>query len=249
MTDLHPALDDYRRLLRDAVARDLTRRAPRRRLHLAPVAAVVAAVIVVAVLTIGGGPAQTANAAILRATVAALTPPPGTILHEQATVTIPGSAPAPFELWAQANPPHAYRVIKWGHEGSFNGTSFSSYDASTNTIASGAPGPVAGSSHEPVDVAATLRALVQAGNAQVVGTTTIQGTPAYELSVSGSGDPWENGTAYVAQSDYRPLLIETTADNETIDFSTYEYLPATAANLALLDLVAQHPGANVVQGG
>jgi hypothetical protein len=140
-------------------------------------------------------------------------------------------------------------VIKWGHEGSFNGTSFSNYDATTNTISTGASGPVAGSSHDPVDEAATLRTLVQAGKAQVVGTTTIDGTPAYELSVSGSDDPWLNGTAYVAQSNYHPLAIETTADNETIRYSTYEYLRATSSNLALLDLTVQHPSATVVQGG
>jgi hypothetical protein len=33
-----------------------------------------------------------------------------------------------------------------------------------------------------------------------------------------------------------------------LHFETYEYLPATAANLSLLDLSAQHPGATVKSG-
>jgi hypothetical protein len=33
-----------------------------------------------------------------------------------------------------------------------------------------------------------------------------------------------------------------------VHFETYEYLPATAANLSLLDLSAQHPGATVQNG-
>ena len=81
--------------------------------------------------------------------------------------------------------------------------------------------------HAPLDAAATLRALVQSGNASVVGTTTIDGVAAYELQVSGAPDATLDGTAYVAQSDYRPLLIQTTS-GETISYSTYEYLPASA---------------------
>jgi hypothetical protein len=70
-----------------------------------------------------------------------------------------------------------------------------------------------------------------------------------------------NGTFDVAKSDYRPLLVQTTLTGargdpgcaqgqclETIHMETYEYLPATAANLSLLDLSAQHPGATVKSG-
>ena len=55
------------------------------------------------------------------------------------------------------------------------------------------------------------------------------------------------GTAYVATSDYRPLVIDYNANGgQTISFEAYEYLPANAINLSLLNLVAQHPGARVV---
>ena len=53
------------------------------------------------------------------------------------------------------------------------------------------------------------------------------GVAAYELQVSGAPDATLDGTAYVAQSDYQPLLIQT-ANDETISYSTYEYLPSSA---------------------
>jgi hypothetical protein len=55
-----------------------------------------------------------------------------------------------------------------------------------------------------------------------------------------------------AQSDKHPLLAQTAVAcgsgtcAETVRFQIYEYLPATSANLALLDLRAQHPGARSV---
>ena len=61
-----------------------------------------------------------------------------------------------------------------------------------------------------------------------------------------------NATYDIAQSDYHPLLVQGTTQcqqgpcPETVQFQTYEYLPETAANLNLLDLSAQHPGATVV---
>ena len=43
---------------------------------------------------------------------------------------------------------------------------------------------------------------------------------------------------------YRPLEIDSTKGG--IVFSTYEYLPATPANDALLAVTTAHPGATVV---
>jgi hypothetical protein len=48
-----------------------------------------------------------------------------------------------------------------------------------------------------------------------------------------------NGTVYVSRSDYRPLLIDTTAyGGERIRFQTYEYLPRTAENARILSRAA-----------
>jgi hypothetical protein len=106
-------------------------------------------------------------------------------------------------------------VLKWGHQKT-------------------------GSSGAPYDPAAKLRSLVKSGKAQVTGTATINGVAAYKLSVSGSSDRFLNGTAYVAQSDYHPLEIDTTGNGgERIVFQTYQYLPATTANLAVMRAAAR----------
>jgi hypothetical protein len=216
MTELHAGLALYRDQLRDAVALDLDRGrgAPRRRARatraLIPAAGLAAAGIAVALVATGASPpVPSADAAIMRHVTAALTAPPATILHERALVTS-GSTTATYELWQQSAPPHSYRVIKWGHEGS-------------------------GTGGEPTDPAAELRALVASGNAHVDASVTFDGVPAYKMSVSGSADKFLNGTAYVARSDYYPLEIDTTSGGgERIVVQAYEYLPATAANLAKL---------------
>ena len=88
--------------------------------------------------------------------------------------------------------------------------------------------------------------MVDSGQATAT-PTTYNGIPAYELRLHGSGDPSLNGTAYVARSDYRPLEQDSTSHGGgKAVFSTYEYLPATPANDALLAVTSAHPGATVV---
>jgi hypothetical protein len=255
MTTLPPALVRYRSELRDAVEVDLHRRQSRRRTARRAaklgVPGVAVATAVTILLTLSGGPGlSAADAAVLNGARAALTPPAGTILHDAADITVGNGAPSHYELWAQADSPQAYRVDKAGHEAAWDGTHSSVYDPSSNTIATGGVVPP---NHQPVDLAAALRSLLQNGHASVQGATIIDGVAAYELKVSGLGDGWASGVAdgtyFVDRSDYHPLLVRTTADcagsvcAEVIRFRTYEYLPATASNLARLDLAAQHPGA------
>jgi hypothetical protein len=212
----------------------------------------VTAVVTATIFVPGGAGMRPANAAILRAAASALTPPPGTILHERVVVTSDVHAPLPVEFWAQADSPYAYRVIKSGHEARWNGSTYFVYDQASNAITA-----VSGTAPQlPIDLAATLHSLIQEGQARVEGTAVIDGVPAYELTVSGMthglADGVANGTYDVAQSDYHPLLIQTAvgctsgACGETVRFQTYEFLPATGVNLALLNLSTQHPGARVL---
>lgn len=209
MSDLPAGLELFRDQLRDAVARDLAhpqrRRISRKHAWL-PISAAAAATTALVLTITGGAPAQIAQGAIMRHVAAALTAPPATILHERAMVTS-GSSTQPYEVWISSAPPHPYRVIKWGHEGTGTGR---------------------GSS----DPAAALRSLVASGGARVAATTTFDGTPAYKLIVSGGSDRWLDGTVYVSRDDYHPLQIE--AGGERIVYQTYEYLPANPANLQLL---------------
>ena len=230
------SLRDFRGQLHAAVARDLSRRhgpltvlarlRPRRRRgFVAYAVGAAAAIALIVALVTAGSPVQSADAAVLHAVAAALTPPAGTVLHETGTITLPGQAAQSFDLWAQSDAPHG---VTYGLGPAGGPVSGSRAGSQSNSSATG-PAVLNPDSddHAPLDAAATLRALVQSGNASVVGTTTIDGVAAYELQVSGAPDATLDGTAYVAQSDYRPLLIQTTS-GETISYSTYEYLPASA---------------------
>jgi outer membrane lipoprotein-sorting protein len=210
-----------------------------------PPAAAGAAVLIAVILFAGGTQTTSADAATLRQIAAALTPAPGTILHNRALVTRGDQAPQLYELWQQTDRPSVARWIKVGHEVSSDGKNMSEYDPTSNTITVTAEEDSA--SRPAVDIAQTLRSLVDSGDAQVEGETTLNGVAVYKLRVSGAPRPFLEGTAYVARDTHYPLLIENTGGpcncTETIRFQAYEYLPASGANLQLLDLTAQHPGA------
>jgi hypothetical protein len=225
----------------------LQRRATGLGLAVAGAAAAAIALVTLAGSTGSGGPAL-ADAAIIRHVRAELTAPPGKILHEAATVTPTGGSPMQFELWAQTGGTGVYRVIKFGSEASQSATQNETYDPSTHTVTV-SPLPPAIHAREVArsgDLADELKQMVNSGQATAT-PTTYDRTPAYELRLPAAteqvpGGP--GGTAYVARSDYRPLEIDSTKGR--VVFSTYEYLPATPANDALLAVTTAHPGATVV---
>jgi outer membrane lipoprotein-sorting protein len=217
------------------------------RWRVAAAAALTACVAAVMVLLAGRvASPQPAQAAIVRHTQAAVALAPGMILHERALVSVDGRSWQPYELWSATGEPQRFRVIKFGRELSRDGSIVSTYDAGANTITR-EPAPTAATGAGPVDLAASMRSLLQSGQARVSGTATVDGTPAYRLTLGPASGASAPATAYVDQRDYRPLLLEYSASGgETIRYETYEYLAATAANLRLLDVAAQHPSAGVV---
>jgi hypothetical protein len=259
MTMLQPELQSFRRELRTAVEADLARhrdhgRRPRRAVALGTLGGLGALGLSLALVLGAGSTPSPADAAILASAQGALTPPPDSVFHVAAMITV-GSSPAePYELWTAGT---SYRFVKFGYEAAWNGSTMSSYDAASNTLYIGIYSPP---NHAPVDPAATIRSLISSGQVHVRGSAVVDGVPAYVLSLSelpagvvSSGTA--NGTYDVAKSDYRPLRIQGTVAcaqgpcPETVQFQTYEYLPETPANLALLDLSAQHPGATAVNAG
>jgi hypothetical protein len=229
-------------------ARRRARRVVRRALALSVPATAAAATTATVLLTAGGasGPSL-ASAAIIRHVRAALTAPAGSILHESAIVSLPDGSSMHFELWTRAGT-GVYRVIKFGQEVSLSDTKNEIYNPSTNTVT---VSPLPPAIHQLEvskggDPAAELKRMVESGQATAT-RTTYNGTPAYKLSVKSSSNPNLSGTAYVARSDYQPLELDSAAHpGGKAVFSTYQYLPATPANDALLAVTSAHPGATVV---
>ena len=205
MTTLQPELQSFRHELRAAVEADLVRHRDHRR-HLRRAVALgtpagLAALGLSLALVLGAGSTPSpADAAILASAQGALTPPPDSVFHVAATITV-GSSPAqPYALWAAGS---SYRFVKFGYEAAWNGTTMSSYDAASNTIYVGIYSPP---NHPPVDTAATIRSLISSGQAHVAGSAVVDGVPAYVLSIVGStwvavGSPMRPMTSPRATTD------------------------------------------------
>jgi outer membrane lipoprotein-sorting protein len=212
------------------------------------IAAALTACGAVVIMLLAGSAAtpQLAQAAIVRHTQAAVGLAPGTILHERALVSIDGRTWQPYELWIATNDPQRFRVIKFGRELSRDGSLVSIFDTGTNTVTR-EPATSTGTVPGPVDLAAEMRSLVQSGQARVSGAATVDGTSAYRLILGPATAPIAPAIAYVDQRDYRPLVLDYSANGgEVVRYQTYEYLPASAANLGLLSVAGQHPTAGVV---
>lgn len=220
------------------------RRRPRVRAFVSAAAALATASAVAVAALVGaggtGGPA-TAAAAVMRRTLAVVTPPGGTIVHVK-TVQDQNGVEFVGEWWQESSPPYASRGVKGtvGHSAEFadDGTTSYMYDPTSNTLYE-QPDSAPPTSQDPVSV---IRQALASGDATVTGTTTIDGTALYAIALS-------NGvTAYVDESTYVPRYIdEPQRDGSTarLDVVTYEQLPATPQNVRALDLAAQHPDARV----
>jgi hypothetical protein len=208
----------------------------------AGIAAATAAVFIALIGSSGTGGPTAADAAIIHRTLAAVTAPPNTILHEK-TIDVSNGTSFVGEWWQQTRPPYANRGLKGqtGHVGEFadNGTTSYTYDPSTNTIYQH-PDTSAPTFTDPVSL---TRQQLANGQATVSGNTTINGQSLYGIRLA-SGI-----TVYVDQGNYIPRYIDDPQRNGggTLRFKvvTYQYLPATPQNLQLLSIKDQHPGATI----
>jgi hypothetical protein len=226
--------------LRRRIAAELTHRTrarrSRRALLLAGAALVAVAVAVGALVGVrGGGGPTAADAAVVHHALRAVTPPPNTILH----VRVVDATGAGGEWWQETSAPYASLATK-GLAGdrsatADDGTTTAEYDPASNTIRE----------HPDVspprfdDPVSEIQKALRSGDAQLAGTVRIGGESLYKIDLPGGS------TAYFAKRDFRPRYFDN-PDGDRFTVVSYGFLPPTAANLRLLDLVAQHPDAQVV---
>jgi hypothetical protein len=253
-----PSLVRFESQLEDAIRRH-RRRAARRLAVRTTAVAVAAFAVALGGLSVmpGDDPTAVARAA------EALTGPDGTILHIVAagTWTDAGgtTVSAPIESWQDTTPPYdtRRRETRPGggriETGSADGVA-QFYDPRTDTIFSvpwrpkadppnpngrGAwPDPLA-----PDFSAAALREFLESGRAREDGRTVVDGREAIRIVTA-----VHEVTLLVDASTYDPIELRLDDPNgpgtsKTIRFRTYERLPATPANRALVSLAASHPGA------
>lgn len=258
---LYRSLDDvpssWERVVAEAEAKPARQRRRRRsRTYLVRAALVGAAAAAVALgalsvlpgdgLLPGNGPSAIARAAN------ALTPAADkAILHTVVVTTQrrPGGDTAAWktETWQQTSPPYAARQLAGRELAQANGA-VQYYDPRTNTIHTTPPNAVPAS---PTAFAADeglrerMLDLLHSGEAREDGHVTVDGRDAIRVVASDG-----KMTLVVDASTYEPIEWSWVSDEgvrETSRFRTYEWLPATTHNLALLSLTAQHPGATIRQ--
>ena len=237
-------------------ARPTTRRRTRLLLGSAAVAAATLAAAAVALIGTGGAGPSPANAAILAHVVRAISPPANLIVHvKEAGVQHDGTQVA-AEWWQETNPPYAIRLIKGSAgqhvdakgnaggqqvESAADGTTFSQYDAGTNTIYE-RPDSTSPTLIDPIE---TVRAALTNGTAQVAGTVTIDGRSLYKIELP------DGVVGYFDRSDYRPVYLDNPQRDGSVVRTrviTYEELSITPENDTLLSITAQHPRASVDTG-
>jgi hypothetical protein len=255
-----PQADDERLRLaiRATLGEQLQRRPKlrrRTRLVLGSAAVTAATLAAAAVALVGTGESgpSSANAAILAHVVRAISPPANLIVHVKEAGAQADGTQVAAEWWQETNPPYAIRLIKGATgpqvdakgnvsgqqvESAADGTTFSQYDAGTNTIYEH-PDSTSPTLIDPIE---TVRAELANGTAQVAGTVTIGGQSLYKIQLP------DGVVGYFDRTDYRPVYLDNPQRDGSVVRTrviTYEELSITPENQMLLSITAQHPRASV----
>jgi hypothetical protein len=243
LDELHPALEDlepdWERIVADA--------APRRRRR-GPLAVAVAAAGLLAIGLLPGESVRPASA--VERAAAALAPADGTILHT-VTITTTGDRAGRTETWQETSHPYDYRQVTYFRGGTRETASANgrpqAYLSTTNTISTLPPGEEA-PAPSPIDTVEKrltdhMLELLRSGEAREAGRV---GDAIRIVATE------QEMSMLVDAQTFRPIELRTVGENPravvTTRFETYERLPATAANRALLSLRAQHPDARTDHG-
>jgi hypothetical protein len=232
------------------------RRATRLALGSAAVMAATIAAAAVALVGTGGSGPSSADAAILAHVVQAISPPADIIVHVKESGVEQNGTQVAAEWWQETNPPYAIRLIKGTSgqqsdgkgttggvqiESAADGATSSEYDAGTNTIYQ-RPDSTSPTLTDPIE---TVRSELANGTAQVAGAVTIDGRSLYKLELPGGV------IGYFDRSDYQPVYLDNPQRDGSVvrtNVTTYEELPITPGNEALLSIAEQHPRASVAAG-
>jgi hypothetical protein len=244
--------------LQEAIDRKRRRRRTSGRLTaLTTVAAVTIAIVMVGGL-LGGG----SSASAIELTQATLSGSDGEILHVVTSTTLTGPHGATeisrAEQWQQNTPPYDERNLGFASDGT-RGRELATaqgrpqyYDPLTNTIHTTAPDaavPAANGLDGEITgrgLVDRMRTFLKSGDAHEDGHLTIDGRDAIRIVA-------EDLTLIVDANTYQPIEWRTSVsgtggryDSSTTRIETYEWLPATPANMALTSLTTQHADAKII---
>lgn len=215
-----------------------------------------------AALAVGWPTDRAGGDSVVERAAAALTPPPGRILHVRAeghNIYTPWS-----EHWQTTTGPLRIRsrlggsnaagpcTIEWSYDAAER--TMATWDASTRTIYWQRVDETTASQIGFPDPLREIRAHLAAGRLREAGRQTIDGRDVIRLEPAGGlqpgGEGREGDAVYAYAVDartFQPVRWEI-SPTQWYDYTIYEYLPDDETARALLSLEAQHPGAPRIEG-
>lgn len=166
-------------------------------------------------------------------------------------------ARGPHEAWIDQTPPHRFRMIKaWPNGSGECGPAGVTRRELGGDLDSGMelyfvpPDTLAiwplGTGGRPPDPVTELRKAISAGRAHLEGSTQLDGRTVERIRIDFPSECFDRdaGCASYAYVDPETFNLVRTERHGVIDrYLTFEYLPRTAANVALANIQAQHPDA------